>query len=274
MNRLSDIQKIEVVEKFKSGIATKQIALEYNKETCEINKFLRRRNLLASSPKYTVKHDIFSIIDSEEKAYFLGVLYADGCVHKNVVKLSLQELDKDILLKFRDFLGSNHKINIRKDPRQPNSPDILTVSIGSKQIVNDLKKLGCMERKSLILEFPTKNQVPPELIKHFIRGYFDGDGSFTKYFNKTENVNKYCSTIVSTYNFCITLDKVVKKNCNINTYLQIRHKNRKTTTRQLKISGRKQVFRFLAWIYDEATIYMNRKYNKYQCIKQEFENRK
>ena len=47
----------------------------------------------------------------------------------------------------------------------------------SQKTVNDLKKLGCVEKKSSILTFPTSQQVPNNLIYHFIRGYFDGDGS-------------------------------------------------------------------------------------------------
>lgn len=44
-------------------------------------------------------------------------------------------------------------------------------------MVNDLEKLGCVSNKSLILKFPTKEQVPENLTSHFLRGYFDGDGS-------------------------------------------------------------------------------------------------
>jgi len=44
---------------------------------------------------------------------------------------------------------------------------------------DDLIALGCIPRKSLLLKFPTSNQVPEHLIRHFIRGYFDGDGHFT-----------------------------------------------------------------------------------------------
>ena len=46
---------------------------------------------------------------------------------------------------------------------------------------NDLIKQGCVPNKSLILTFPNKYQVPKNLINHFIRGYFDGDGSIYEY---------------------------------------------------------------------------------------------
>ena len=51
------------------------------------------------------------------------------------------------------------------------------LSLRSKIICEDLKKLGCLQKKSKILVFPTESQVPKNLIHHFIRGYFDGDGS-------------------------------------------------------------------------------------------------
>ena len=59
---------------------------------------------------------------------------------------------------------------------------------------NDLIKQGCVPNKSLILTFPNKHQVPKNLINHFIRGYFDGDGSISYGIQERYSVRKKQNT--------------------------------------------------------------------------------
>ena len=75
----------------------------------------------------------------------------------------------------------------------------------SQKTVDDLKKLGCVENKSLILTFPSKEQVPEEFIYHFIRGYFDGDGSICK--KEKSNCTNYSINIVGTESFIKSLSQ-------------------------------------------------------------------
>ena len=117
----------------------------------------------------------FEKIDSEEKAYWLGFLYADGYISfsENKIELSLAEKDVHHIEKFRDFLGINNRICYRP------SVKAYRLSFRSDKCKQDLINQGCTPRKSLTLKFPTSKQVPYELIRHFIRGYFDGDGWFS-----------------------------------------------------------------------------------------------
>jgi hypothetical protein len=116
--------------------------------------------------------DIFQNIDTEEKAYWLGFLYADGCVHsqENKIELGLAEKDYEHLNKFRNFLQIKNKIAYRDSTKS------YRLSFRSKKSKQDLIALGYIPCKSLLLHFPNSQQVPDYLIKHFIRGYFDGDG--------------------------------------------------------------------------------------------------
>ena len=118
---------------------------------------------------------IFETIDTEEKAYWLGFLYADGSVgsKEHKIELGLAEQDLKQIEKFRDFIGINNKISYRPTTKS------YRYSFRSEFCKEDLIKQGCMPKKSLILKFPTEDQVPQNLIRHFIRGYFDGDGWFT-----------------------------------------------------------------------------------------------
>lgn len=89
--------------------------------------------------------------------------------------------------------------DVSKHLNNPNCQIQVIQSLRSQKTVNDLKRLGCTEQKSLNLTFPTKEQVPPHLLHHFIRGYFDGDGSISLY------NNDYHVSIVGTESFIKSL---------------------------------------------------------------------
>jgi intein-encoded DNA endonuclease-like protein len=112
---------------------------------------------------------------SLEMAYVLGFFAADGCMMKNkrgAHFIEFQITDKDILLKIRKCLGSNHKISIREE--KDNCKTRYRLQIGSKIIFSDLSKLGFTPRKSNTIKFPS---IPDRYFSHFARGYFDGDGN-------------------------------------------------------------------------------------------------
>ena len=125
--------------------------------------------------------DYFEKIDTEDKAYFLGLLFADGNIYtkRHRVQITLVNEDAYILKKFADCIGYTGKMYI---DREKYSKLILP----SKKMCDDLTKLGCTATKSLSLKFPSG--VPKHLLHHFIRGCFDGDGHVSKR-GKTFNVN-------------------------------------------------------------------------------------
>ena len=118
----------------------------------------------------------FEKIDTEEKAYWLGFLYADGSVGSKEDKIELGLAEKDLkhIEKFKTFMNINNKISYREKTKS------YRMSFRSAQCKQDLINKGCVPKKSLILNFPNENQVPKYLIRHFIRGYFDGDGCFSR----------------------------------------------------------------------------------------------
>jgi hypothetical protein len=120
-----------------------------------------------------VVRDYFHTIDSDEKAYWLGFIAADGAVYSNgrqySITLDLQPRDLHWLERFRDTIAPGAKITTHGS--RSNS-----VSIGSQEMVGDLMALGIGPRKSNTLEWPS---IPEALVIPFLLGYFDGDGSFT-----------------------------------------------------------------------------------------------
>ena len=112
-------------------------------------------------------------------AYVLGFIAADGniCHSGRAHVLHIASDDKDIIEKIRplmDYEGPIYK-KIRG-----NGKISYSLRICDMTIFLDLQKLNITERKSLTLQPPILNK---KLVSHFIRGYFDGDGSVFSYHN-------------------------------------------------------------------------------------------
>ena len=192
----------------------------------------------------------FEIIDTEEKAYWLGFLYADGCVSsaEDKIELGLAEKDYHHIEKFKNFMGITNKICYRQTSKS------YRISFRSSKCKQDLINKGCVPKKSLILTWPSEIQVPRNLIRHFIRGYFDGDGWFT---NTTEC---FQVGIIGTENFIKGfLDTV--EDINKNNKIFICH--RENGAKRYVFGAYQDVFNFLNWIYQDSTVYLDRKYEHY-----------
>jgi hypothetical protein len=124
----------------------------------------------------------------------------------------------------------------------------------------DLILLGCTANKSLTLKFPDK--VPSELLHHFIRGYFDGDGHISKH--KKLIKPYYYINITSTEEFIIILKDIFAKN-NIDVGKSYkRYKNKEISAHTIYVKN-KSAKQFVDYVYKNATIFLNRKHVVYEC---------
>lgn len=108
---------------------------------------------------------------SNEMAYVLGFIYADGHVNHKLDYFSIAQKEREILDKIKKLMKAEQNITHYRHQ------DIHFLSIGNKEMVEDLVRLGVVPKKSLVVKFPNMS---PEYTNHFIRGYFDGDGSICK----------------------------------------------------------------------------------------------
>lgn len=140
------------------------------------------------SPKF--EEDYFSIIDTEEKAYWFGMLMADGCVYRrgrhNSVIFGLKSEDGYHVQRFQDAIRLQKKLYIHKES------GLVSCRVESRLMCDDLERHGCVPKKSLILNFPPSSSLPGSLLRHFVRGYFDGDG--TIYFYGSRTRIEFCGT--------------------------------------------------------------------------------
>lgn len=199
---------------------------------------------------YTYDRDFFSNIDTEEKAYWLGFIAADGNISKTMknMRINLNIRDKKHLEKFRQSIGGNQPI--KENIREKNYS--VYIDVNSKKICEDLQKYGITSNKSLTLDV-VFNLIPQALIHHFIRGYFDGDGSINLYTRPPYFYEEWELSFISTEKMLLFFQKefgIFHKlyTCGNNYRFGYRSK--------------KDIEKVIHYMYKDATIYLDRKYEK------------
>jgi hypothetical protein len=257
-----------IIEKYKNEILTlyikgetiSNLAKKYNIHSCNIRKYLKtqlklRNDQKTHAKKYIYNENYFDVIDTEDKAYFLGLLFADGHnSYENYVRLSLNIKDIDIIEKFIEKLNSNIpiKINLKNN--------MATINIYSKHMSDILRLQGMSSNKYFTFNFPN---IPEHLNIHFIRGYFDGDGSIFCTKNKNHSL-KYTFNITGNYETLIKIQDIlcIKLKLRKNKMYK-RYKNKKLSSVHFSYCGNKQVKLIRNLLYDNATVYLKRKHNKF-----------
>lgn len=212
---------------------------------------------------YSINENAFDNIDSEYSAYFLGLLFADGSntTKTGVISIDLVEEDEHILKELANFVESDRPLRTYKNYNRPNAKDKTRFVINSKHMSSVLDSFGMIPNKSLKIKFPVF--LDEDLIHHFVRGYFDGNGSIG-IFGKVKNV---AFSVCSTESFLLTLQEILMINCNLNKVkLGKRHKDRDSDSYHLRYTGRFSCQRIREWLYKDATIYLERKYDKFNSF--------
>lgn len=174
MGKLTDLQKVEIVEKYLSGSSGPQLAAEYGVRAQSIDSILKCRGIeRRGCRKFSVNHAFFDIIDSEEKAYWLGYLFAEGSLDpkRNVIQVKIARADKDQLSALREALSATYEIKPDK------YRDAVYIKISSKRIAEVLLGYRFGTGKAYSIRMP---ELRNDLVRHFIRGFFDGDGWVSK----------------------------------------------------------------------------------------------
>ena len=248
----------KVVSLYNDGISSPKIAKIFGVCKKTILKKLKKENvkirtLSVSNRKYEIYENFFDNIDTEEKAYFLGILYADGYNNEksHTVNLSLIEPDKDILYKLNKLVHPTKDLRFvkskkRKDNYNRKNQYILTIN--NKHISEKLAELGCVQAKTFKIIFP--EWLDKHLYKFFTLGYFDGDGYI--------GTNEFA--IAGTESFCKKISEILK-NINVNSYIR---KNGNISV--VRTGGRNQLLKVYNFLYKDSTIYMDRKKLRFEEV--------
>lgn len=225
-----------------------------------------RKGEYPNMTKYNSNQHFFDVIDSEEKAYILGFIAADGHVCDKTYRLmiALKDSDYEMLEKIKSCMNSEHPIVRHIEKRNPYTKsnnlvlEQCALNINGKTLVEPLIKMGLSGRKTYTLDEKIINYIPKELIRHFLRGFFDGDGNVTwgKHYSSG---NKYLVQVAGNKEFLLgSFQKYFPSNCNLYKF---------KASKQCycwKIANKEEVLKFLNYIYADSKIYLNRKYKIYQ----------
>lgn len=253
------IQKALAEYKQSEDISLTKLAEKYKIGRKTLSKRLKAEGYPVVNRQNEVRIDetVFDAIDTEEKAYWLGFLYADGNIGSNEHKLemNLQASDWEHMKKFQDFLKYK-KDDVRIRPSYGKGGPICRFSIRNKHIWNALNTKGCVPKKTLILQFPSQELFSsPDLIRHFMRGYVDGDGCLGIYPDSDGTLDTIL-TVAGMRGFLEKFADVLGEPKTI--YNQ---KNSKAAQLQYGYKKARRVARFL---YEGATIYLQRKFDIYK----------
>jgi intein-encoded DNA endonuclease-like protein len=249
----------------KEHLSSIKIGKIFNCHQNTIIRILQRNNILIRDVshcgrKYEINENIFDQINTKEKAYWIGFLYADGSVVKNKTskKLRLALAAKDIshLEVFSKFIYNVNRVKKYTAYVDDKPYPAAYVDVFSKYFTNKLCELGCVQNKTHCLEFP--KWITKDLLHHFIRGYFDGDGSISI------SNNKACVSFTSNLQFLQSLQKIFDKKY-IHSSLFSVSENKNTST--ISTGGNKQVERLMTWLYQDATIFLTRKHDIFLNLK-------
>lgn len=244
-------------------LSLRKISKELNINRKKLSKKLKEDNVLIRDvnknfiPKskrvLAFNTETFKKIDTEEKAYWLGFLYADGYINNDKgIELTLKKDDLEHLKKFKSFMQTDNKISFREKQQA------YRICIYSKELAKDLTDLGCFQNKSLKLIFPTEQQVPNDLINHFMRGYFDGDGCITA------SQNQLRFSVIGTIDFLKEYEKILLKHLKRNNPNKWKQEGQAFS---IHFGGNVQVKKIYNFLYKNANIYLERKRNKFAVLR-------
>jgi len=208
---------------------------------------------------YFLNENWLNVIDDEFKAYFLGIMMSDGYISTgNRIGLRLKKEDDYVVKEIFSHFSKGYGLKSRG------------ITLTSEILQSKLIDYGVIKNKTNFeLSIP---KIDKNLIKHFIRGYFDGDGSISILKNK-----KYCQVYICSVskNILLEMQKFLEEySIQTKIYTEIRtNKKYKILNREfsncrdvhtLRIEKHENLLKFYEFLYKECNIKLKRKYDIYK----------
>lgn len=243
----------KIIKLYKQYNNLSKVSRELNISRKIVTKVVKDAGIQIPKHTYIYNEDVFNVIDTEEKAYWLGLLFADGCIYNckgyKTLEITLKSTDVDHLKLFGNFLcGTDRIVKYKEVKLKGKIYPQYKVAACNKKICTDLISLGLVERKSLIAKYPN---IPNKLQRHFIRGFVDGDGGVS--------VDRGCIYLVSgSQIFIDSVIQVIKSELNIPEPKV--HQKKNSNAFQLYYYG-DNCKKVLDWLYSDCNVALKRKQN-------------
>ena len=256
------------MELYLNGMSLTHASKEVGSSPKRLSKYLKANNIEIGNPIKVrqMNENFFKVIDTEQKAYWLGFIYADGYITEYKRNERVKSMSLGIGLKAVDeghlqkFLNDIEYVNGKITHRSVKGVDGVThkavrVVINNTQMCRDLIKLGATPRKSHTLTFPSKDIVPDHLLQHFIRGYVDGDG----YIGHVTNSPRLRFGVMGTRWF---LEGLMVRNPLFEATIKIDKRSTIVTSNNSIDLTHTKAEAIIKYLYTNASVYLDRKYNK------------
>lgn len=159
INKVDEIIRQKIIEDYKNGKSMRQIEVDYGVTRVTISKYLTKIGVKTTIGNhyrtYNHKEDFFHVIDTEEKAYWLGFMFADGHISNNDNRygqdqfgLSVAEEDINSLYQFKEALGATNPVHRYNRNSHTKGQPLCRLQLTSQQTVDDLISHGCEKQKS------------------------------------------------------------------------------------------------------------------------------
>lgn len=248
-----------VLRDYMSGDSAVTIAQRYKIKTGTVYSWIKKAGVSRQKGPISLckNYTYFDNIDTEMKAYFLGYIIADGnvsiCKGQYAFKITLQYQDRYIIEKLVNELeAENHIRNFwQKSPTSDNVNQYSYVSIGNKHLVKSLMNLGIIPAKTFHETLPN---IRPDLVRHMVRGFFDGDGIACK----TEKT--YCFGFIGNKQILTQLENILKWGNVFNPHVIT------NGIYTVFTSDKKKLTDFYHYMYDDSSLFLQRKHDKLKVI--------
>lgn len=269
-NQLTEYDKENIVKYYyeHKDVKIKDMGNKLHISQRAVPKVLQEKNINSRlKNRYVIENEnYFSQIDTEFKAYILGFIYADGFVgNHNDFCISLSDKVKDnlfILNQFQEEIGCS--VNLLHHETDKDGNGKYTFKFSNEKIVTDLNKCGVFTCKSLEMQ-DIPNNIPKNFINHFIRGYFDGDGTICSWYDSYDNRKRYCMEILGTEKFLNKIQSIICLACNIKP-TKLHNVNRVVGLTRISHRGIKNLIKIRDYLYNNATVFITYKHDRFYNI--------
>lgn len=251
---------------------------KYNCSELYISNFLQY-NGVKRLMDYYVNHTFFDSLDNKYQFWLLGLFASDGNVHNDIISISQSgKFGKHIMNYVIKLLDYKSSLSVGKTYRQ----DYYRINFKSNNILTIFKQFNILPNKSVKYDLP--NNIPKDMLKYFIRGFVEGDGSITIQHNK--NNNYYLSfSLVGTPSCMLKIKNYLEEQIK-GLKLQLFSKRNSNVIQEIRING-EYAIKLCEYLYSDIDLYLGRKYymykkgqylfsnsetTKYRKIKQEIKN--
>lgn len=235
----------------------------------QVNYIVRKNEKTRRNGKRVYfNQNYFESIDSEDKAYFLGLLFADGSVQvsqksengfSHLIVIELNTTDKEILRKFNKCIENKREVydyqRLSEEYKgETHIRNMSKVTLYSKKMFDDLSALGKQPIKvDTCVKVP---DIPQHLLRHFIRGYFDGDGSVTV------SNGSIALHIYGTHRFLNSYkEKLESLGIRVNNQV---HDKKDINVSMLSINTKSEIEKIYSLFYKDANFYIKRRKVKFE----------